>query len=51
MLRKAGYAAIPAVAGREVTSVAEEVAYGQGVLLIRDGRADFWEQALARWRE
>jgi hypothetical protein len=19
--------------------------------LIRDGRADFWEQALARWRE
>lgn len=51
MLRKAGYAAIPTVAGREATSIAEEAAQGQGVLLIRDGRADFWEQALARWRE
>ena len=51
MLRKAGYAAIPAVAGREATSVAEEAAQGQGVLLVRDGRVDFWDQALTRWRE
>ena len=50
MLRKAGYAAIPAVAGREATSIAEEAAQGQGVLLIRDGRMDFWDQALTRWR-
>ncbi len=51
MLRKAGYAAIPAVAGREATSIAEEAAQGQGVLLIRDGRMDFWDQALTRWVE
>jgi len=51
MLRKAGYAAIPTVAGREATSIAEEAAQGQGVLLIRDGRADFWDQALTQWRE
>ena len=51
LLRKAGYAAIPAVAGREATSIAEEAAQEQGVLLIRDGRADFWDQALTRWRE
>ncbi len=51
MLRKAGYAAIPAVAGREATSIAERAAQEQGVLLVRDGRADFWDRALARWRE
>jgi len=51
LLRKAGYAAIPAVAGREATSIAEEAAQGQGVLLVRDGRVDFWDQALTRWRE
>jgi len=51
MLRKAGYATIPTVAGREATSIAEEAAQGQGVLLIRDGRADFWDQALTQWRE
>ena len=50
MLRKAGYAAILAVAGREATSIAEEAAQEQGVPLIRDG-ADFWDQALTQWRE
>jgi len=34
MLRKAGYAAIPAVAGREATFIAEEAAHVQGVLLF-----------------
>ena len=51
MLRKAGYAVIPAAAGREATPIAEEAAQEQGVLLIRDGRMDFWDQALTRWRE
>ncbi|MGC9084040.1 MAG: hypothetical protein ACP5ME_12805 [Anaerolineae bacterium] len=50
LLRKAGYFAIPAVAGREATSIAETAAQEQGVLLVRDGRADFWDQALVRWR-
>ena len=51
LLRKAGYFAIPTVAGREATSVAESAAQQQGVLLFRDGRSDYWEEALARWRE
>ncbi len=51
LLRKAGYFAIPTVAGREATSIAEAAAQQQGVLLFRDGRSDYWEEALARWRE
>jgi hypothetical protein len=43
MLRKVGYAAIPTVAGQEALSIAEEATQGQGVLLIRDGRVDFWD--------
>lgn len=48
LLRKAGYVAIPAVAGEEVTSGGQEAARSQAVLLLQDGRRWFWEEALVR---
>ncbi len=46
-LRKAGYLAIPTVAGQQVTQGAEAAAQTDAVLLLQDGRIQFWEQALA----
>jgi len=46
-LRKAGYLAIPTVAGPQVTQGAEAAAQTEAVLLLQDGRIQFWEQALA----
>ena len=47
-LRKAGYKALPAVAGEQATRGAEEIAEDEGVLLVLDGWARFWEQALGQ---
>ncbi len=46
-LRKAGYAAMPAVAGEQATEGAEDMARQQGVLMVVDGRIAFWKEALA----
>lgn len=47
LLSKAGLAAIPAVVGKQVTSGGEEAARIEAVLLLQDGRRQFWEEALA----
>lgn len=45
-LRSAGYKALPAVAGERITRGAKKLARDGGVLLVLDGHAQFWEQAL-----
>ena len=49
LLRKAGYRAVPVVAGEEVTQGGEAVAREQNVVLLQDGRIEFWKEALASW--
>ncbi len=49
LLRKAGYSAIPAVAGRNISPVAERVARREGVAIVQDGRSALWLEALAQW--
>ncbi|MGB9871871.1 MAG: hypothetical protein ACPLYD_09405, partial [Anaerolineae bacterium] len=46
ILRKAGLRAIPAVAGEDATIGAMEMAEAHKVLMLQDGRALFWEEAL-----
>ena len=48
LLRQAGYRAIPAVAGEEVTEGGQAAAREGAVLLVQDGRRQFWEEALAQ---
>jgi len=45
-LRRAGYRAIPAVAGEGVTEGAEKEARIHKVVLFQDGYASFWDEAL-----
>lgn len=45
-IRRAGYLAVPAVAGAKVTAEAEAMARGDGVLLVQNGVRQFWEEAL-----
>jgi len=47
-LRKAGYRALPAVAGEKVTQGAETVAEAQQVVINLNGQLTHWEEALAR---
>jgi DNA repair exonuclease SbcCD ATPase subunit len=49
LLRKAGFQALPAVAGEDLTRGAEELAAEHRVAVIRDGSASGWEEAVARW--
>jgi hypothetical protein len=49
LLRQAGCQAIPVVAGEGATSVAEEIARSQQVVVMLDGGVSFWEEALAAW--
>jgi len=46
LLRRAGYRAIPTVAGERITAGAEEAARAGHVLVVQDGRSQFWEEAL-----
>ena len=48
ILQEAGYRAIPTVAGEQITPDAEEAAREAHILVLRDGRAEFWEEALAQ---
>lgn len=47
LLRKAGYRVIPTVAGEEVTTGGEDMARDYDILLIQNGRAQFWPEAMA----
>jgi len=46
LLTRAGYRAIPVVAGEQATMGAEKRAREHNVVLFQDGRAQFWEEAL-----
>ncbi len=47
LLRKIGYTVVPAVAGAEATAGGTRAAREGHVLLMQDGRRQFWEEALA----
>ena len=49
LLRKAGFRAIPVVAGEDTTAGAENEARNQGVAILQDGRKFLWAEALALW--
>lgn len=51
LLRRAGYRAIPAVAGESITQGAEAEAGLHKVAVLQDGRSLLWEEALATWEE
>jgi hypothetical protein len=48
ILRRAGYVAVPAVAGEETTKGGEATARAANVLLIQNGTLQFWEEALSK---
>ncbi len=48
-LRKAGYRAIPMVAGKRIQIDAEMDARALSVAVLQDGKAYFWEEALDYW--
>jgi hypothetical protein len=45
-LRQAGLPVIPTVAGEDVTRGGQDAAQEDHVLLLQDGKAQFWEEAL-----
>ncbi len=47
ILRAAGLLAVPTVAGEDAVPGLEELARAEHVLLVQDGRRQFWEEALA----
>lgn len=49
LLRRAGYRAIPVVAGKSATLEAEAEAQDQSVVMLKDGRSSLWDEALAKW--
>jgi hypothetical protein len=49
LLRKAGYQAIPAVAGEEITLGGEEEASRESVVVLQDGKIAWWSEALQAW--
>ena len=51
MLRRAGYRAVPVVAGERLTQGAEEESRERRVVAVRDGHILFWEEALSAWIE
>jgi hypothetical protein len=46
ILRRAGYPVIPVVAGEQITAEAKEAARHRGILVLRDGHASHWEEAV-----
>jgi hypothetical protein len=46
LLRRAGYQAIPTVAGKQATDWMKEQALDYKMLLLQDGGVYFWEEAL-----
>ncbi len=48
LLRRAGYRAIPVVAGEEITSEAQLEVQRQSVAVLQDGHESLWDEALAK---
>ena len=46
LLRRAGYLAIPTVAGEDITRGADQKVREERVLTLQDGHHEFWEEAL-----
>ncbi|MDW8101008.1 MAG: hypothetical protein RML36_16160, partial [Anaerolineae bacterium] len=46
LLRKAGYLAVPVVAGEDATQGGAQAASEEHVVLLQDGTVEFWDQAL-----
>ncbi|MCX7681042.1 MAG: hypothetical protein N2508_03585 [Anaerolineae bacterium] len=49
LLRKAGYCAIPVVAGEQVADGVEDEARSHKVVILQDGRNALWQEALEAW--
>jgi hypothetical protein len=49
LLAKAGFPAIPVVAGRAATAAARPLAASSAVVLVHDGQIEGWNEAVARW--
>lgn len=49
LLRKAGYRALPVVAGGEVTRDGETTVREQNVVLVQNEQVSFWKEAVASW--
>ena len=49
LLRKAGYCAVPVVAGENATQGAEVDCEDQNVLMLQDGSIKFWREAFSVW--
>lgn len=49
LLRRAGYRALPVVAGERLTHDAEVSARVQNVVVMRNGTGAFWDEALTAW--
>lgn len=49
LLRRAGYRALPTVAGEHLTLRAEDAARAGKVVVLQDGRSFLWEEALKAW--
>ncbi len=49
LLSRAGYLAVPVVAGEGATQGAQEEAQTHQVVLLQDGRTLHWDEALAAW--
>jgi hypothetical protein len=47
ILRRLGYASVPAVAGEEVTDAGELSAQVANVIILQNGSIRFWEEAVA----
>jgi hypothetical protein len=50
LLCKAGYGAVPVVAGEQATQGGREAAQAQQVALVQDGQVAFWSRAVAAWQ-
>jgi hypothetical protein len=46
ILRQAGYLAVAAVAGEQQTESAEDMALANGVVIVRNGTVQYWDEAL-----
>jgi hypothetical protein len=49
LLQKAGYRAIPVVAGEKLADDTQDAAAEHGVVIVQDGLRLLWDEALARW--
>ena len=49
LIRRVTPLVLPVAAGERVTSGAETAAHDQNVVLMTDGQAQFWDQAVSAW--